>query len=215
MIISDKKEVIFVHIPRTGGTIVSKKICESIGVKKWRQFIGEPREVAKGEGKLNYKRRAKIAKHAKPKKIKRAVGKEKWKSYFKFTFVRNPWSRTVSTYLKAIKEAPNTLKKVLPIKTMFRVLIRAKYDIMKMGTTQQVEWVYNKEEKKYLDFIGKYENIESDFELICNKINIKANLDEEFDATKNVNYKHFYDNRTKNIVAEVNSKDVKKFGYDF
>ena len=72
MILSDKK-LIFVHIPRTGGTIIEKSMTNKFTEKH------------------NYH------KHFSAYDYKWAYPEE-WESYFKFGFVRNPFDRFISLY---------------------------------------------------------------------------------------------------------------------
>ena len=70
MIIKNKK-LLFVHIPRTAGTAIEKSLS-----------------VPRGK--------AVMAQH---KTFKEYLDKQSFNSYFKFSFVRNPWDRIVSWYL--------------------------------------------------------------------------------------------------------------------
>jgi hypothetical protein len=72
--ISHKHKLIFVHLPRTGGTAIESVICG----KSW--------------GKIDKK-----TKHV-DWKVAKKIYKKEWDGYLKFGVVRNPWDLMVSLY---------------------------------------------------------------------------------------------------------------------
>jgi len=75
--VSDEHKVVFVHIPRTGGTSIEK----SFG------FFYRGKNIKEN-----------IEKHLSSKQILKSIGINKWNKYFKFSFVRNPWDYMVSIF---------------------------------------------------------------------------------------------------------------------
>lgn len=119
-------------------------------------------------------------------------------NYFKFTFVRNPWSRLVSAYLNKFVEAPS-LKGHIFVPDNAREVIAAAYqgmnlqpDFQKMITFRQfVEYVSKTSNQQldghwkpqYLflgnhkfDFIGHLENLGNDFETLKDKLNLSMSV---------------------------------------
>ena len=88
MIISRKHKFIFVHIPKVGGTSIKKCLLPFYDRKK------ELEKIPKGLRSSNVIAR----KHAYASVLLQALGKNIWRSYFKFAFVRNPWDWVVSIY---------------------------------------------------------------------------------------------------------------------
>jgi hypothetical protein len=220
MIISHDKKFIFIHIPRTGGTVISKSICKSMGIDNWKSFIGEPKRLSPYDHPLEpegFDRGWKRGyKHFTAKEAKKRVGKNMWKSYFKFTFVRNPWDRTISMYLKKRKECPKLVKKLWPKnKTIFNFLVQARYGIMDKESHQQLDSLEFENGSLDIDFVGKYENIKKDFGRVCSEIGVNASLVGEHDATQHRNYKNYYNKTTKKIILEKNKDDIEYFEYSF
>ena len=123
---------------------------------------------------------------------------EEFESYFKFTFVRNPWDRLVSAY---------------------------QYSKRFGNTTDFKEWVVNIDPNhkygpqydfvKGSDFIGKFENLQEDFNIVCDKIGIPQQQLPHKNATKHKHYTEYYDDETRQIVAEKYAKDIEYFNYEF
>jgi len=220
MIVSHKKKFIFVHIPRTGGTIISKNICKSMGINNWKSFIGEPKIISPKKHKLEpkkFERKEKEGyKHATAKEIKSRVDSKIWESYFKFSFVRNPWDRTVSMYFKKRKESPNSLKALWPKrKIIFTLMLITRYKILDSEPHQQVESLETDDGPIDLDFIGKYEKLEDDYKKVCEKLGLDSDIKGTHDKTNRRGYEEYYNRITKNIIYEKKKRDCEKFGYSF
>ena len=219
MIISDENEFIFVHIPRTAGTRISKSLCEEMRVENWKQHIGEPTEVARRHETVADDYPGSIyegKKHIEAKDLKLLVGEKKWESYFTFAFVRNPWDRAVSTYMHRRKVASGPVRALWPTsKHLFRWLLKGKYKLLGANSAQQIDYVADDNGELLVDFVGRFERLAEDFDSVCEKIGLRASLGEKYDPTKRAGYQEYYDEVSKQIIYDVKRDDVEKFGYRF
>jgi hypothetical protein len=74
----------------------------------------------------------------------------------------------------------------------------------------------DKKDNPIVDFIGRYENLQEDFNNICNAIGITpVELLHKNKSKRPRNYRKLYNNTTKKIVAKVFAKDIELFKYTF
>ncbi len=76
MFYSDQKPLVFIHIPRTGGTSLTQA---------WGTLPYISKDVA-------------VYKHATAPQIKALIGKRLWNQAFRFTIIRDPWEILVSLW---------------------------------------------------------------------------------------------------------------------
>jgi hypothetical protein len=69
--------------------------------------------------------------------------------------------------------------------------------------------------KRYLSFVGKLENIQEDWKRLCNIIQIPYKPMVHAKKRVNTPYFSFYDEETKNIVANWYKRDLEFFNYKF
>ena len=151
---------------------------------------------------------------------------EKFRRYFKFTVVRNPWDRLVSAYFylrqdRGHETTKKWVKKNLRGYEKFNDFVlslkkdKVRRDILSWTHfLPQHKWISDSEGNILVDFVAKIENLEIDFHKIkeCTKIN--DNL-ERINKSEKKGYKNYYSEETAKIVQRVYKKDVKYLGYSY
>ena len=135
-----------------------------------------------------------------------------WGRYFKFTFVRNPWDMLVSLYKYFQHNKTLSLPRDGGPEFKSFLLNRIRESSPSVVTHSIY---YTEGEDVLVDFIGKFENLQEDFNIICDKIGIPHQKLPHKNATKHKHYTEYYDAETKQIVAEKYAKDIEMFGYEF
>ena len=76
--------------------------------------------------------------------------------------------------------------------------------------------IVNSNNEINVDFIGRYENLNKDFQKICSELSIKPDLKYYNKSDKiKLNYKDYYNQKSIDIVYKVYQEDIKRFNYDF
>jgi len=125
--------------------------------------------------------------------------------YFKFAFTRNPWHRIVSAWKFAFAGGRIKHYGKVPFHKFIKKYLDA-WLCVEMNTLDFCDGCY---------FIGKFENLQEDFNTICDKIGIPRRQLPHKNPTKHKHYTKYYDDETKQIVAEKYVKDIEYFGYKF
>ena len=146
----------------------------------------------------------------------------KFRDYFKFCFVRNPWDRLVSGYfyLRFGAGVENRTGSEEDI---------AKYDDFASFVSgwltddnvrsslhfgPQYPFICDGGKRVRMDFVGRLENIAVDFGTVCNHLNIQAEL-QRLNSSDHRHYSEYYTAELRELVASVYAEDIAMFGYHF
>lgn len=181
-------------------------------------------------------------KHIPPAALRALLGPKIWEGYFVFCFVRNPWDWFVSQYFWNQEPPPLSRKRLFlhPVRTFRRYRrkvekrkrlreletfteedIRDTYDLLRRyrgrydaDSLFQQTYVYDAGGEKLVDFVGRFEQIETDFEKAVEQIGIDASLPHR-NTTDHRDYRSYYTPETAELIGELYRADVETFGYSF
>jgi chondroitin 4-sulfotransferase 11 len=188
--ISDKHRVAFIHIPKCAGTSIETYL------RNFEFYI-----------KGHY--------HTTHRKL---LENDKYKNYYKFSFVRNPYDKMVSEFkwytdqsnewnLRHCREYYRDVD--------FKTFVN-KFLTLHPGDSYHLYSQYSiLTPLKGIDFIGRLENLQEHFDIICDKIGIPQQQLPHENKSNHKHYTEYYDDETKEIVAEKYKKDIEYFGYKF
>ena len=213
--VSHKHKFIFLHIPKCAGTSIGETL-NSYFDEYWN-YSGF---------KIHHD----------------DLTKKMLKEYFVFSIVRNPWDRLFSQYKfrpwlncdpfedtaynleekfesaynKSVRNIPEHINPKLD-----NAFNRANWFDEFVHIPSQVEFLngkYNDNMKKisYIDYIGRFEDLDNSWKYICEKLNIpEITLPHKNVSEGEKDYKKIYTDETKAYVAEKYSDDIKLFNYEF
>lgn len=211
-----KYKCIFVGVPKTGSTSIGKIIgypptphSDILEIEK-KLKTNFPFDNFRGHRYIN-----RVYQKIVPKKKIEKNGENIFQSYFKFGFVRNPWSRTVSLYLR---NEGLQLKDKMSFEE-FVDWIEYSSDTCKFPSQKrnQLDWFTNKEGKVLVNYIGQFETLKSDWEAISKKLGIKETIPHENQNSwsSKKHYSEYYNAKTKGVIQQKFSVDIEYFEYDF
>ncbi|MBE9537824.1 MAG: sulfotransferase family 2 domain-containing protein [Proteobacteria bacterium] len=190
----DTHRALFIHIPKSAGRSVVRGLFD-----------------------------VKSVEHA-PADWYQQLDPDKFDNYFKFTFVRNPWDRAVSayTYLRkggspASNEDQHWAKFVNSFKSFDDFVCRWMSDenINRNALfTPQRTFLKDIFGQVTMDYIGRFESLEQDFNSIAEKLGISAQLP-HLNQSRVESYQSFYSAESQAIIERLYADDIAEFSYVF
>lgn len=208
MRVSEAHRVLFVHVPKTGGSTLDAMIDREVA------------DARKVKGRTRHDGLASLL-EAEPSLA----------DYWSCGFVRNPWSRMVSWWAMANRfaddlEAGGTRqrKKISHVPHIWTPLVRysGTFDTFVMEGTQRVARLAVPQISlltagdRRVDFVGRIENFVPDTNVLREKLGL-APVDglPQRNPSTHGHYSQYYSDRTRERVAEVFAADIDAFGYTF
>lgn len=192
----DQYQCIFIHVPKCAGQSIRSTLFENL-----------------------------LPGHIQASTYQLVFPRSLYESYYKFTFVRNPWDRLVSAFM-FMKAGGAHQKDRLWAETNLSGFTGFD-DFIKKGlgheTVQswphfrpQADFLKGQNGKIELDFIGRFENIREDFEVVKNKLGISRDLlFVNKTKTKKEHYRSYYTDELRQITADLYADDIRSFTYEF
>lgn len=216
MLISYSHKFIFFHVAKVAGTSIREALKDySRDPDKFK--IARPPKMLGDKPNPLYEMWFNSFWHAKAREAKKHLPLEVYRDFYKFAFVRNPWDWQVSMYNFMIKEKIYEDKRSWVTFEEYLDWVAVTKKPYPMGTPKlQKDNITDKDGKVIVDFIGRYENLSQDFQSVCNRLHIQANLPHvnRSSQTKR-DYRTYYNEQTQRIVADIFQEDIQLFGYDF
>lgn len=207
MLISDSHQFVFVHIRKAAGTSL-RQILEKVALPKnnnlWYKFL------SRNGFAIDYHKYS-FRKHANLLEAERSMPEDRFKQYFKFAIVRNPWDRLVSEY-EYIKTQPthSRFKKLHAMDFAEFVAYQAK-----RPAAHQVNALRKKNGELGTDFVGKLETLEASLAVIGEKIGLSFAELPHINQVKRRDYRSYYSESLAETVASLWQRDISYFGYEF
>lgn len=195
----DKKKFIFIQIPKTASDSIAKNLLSREGIYDFKSVNKSMRfGHISIHDILKYKPEA--------------------ETYFKFCFVRNPYDRALSEYFYCKKHngcafpQPHIFQKVFP--TFLHFLIRDGLDRCPYPGHAQSQYTYIKNHDDI--YVGRFETLQTSFEIICKKIGIEPQELPHFNKTNHKHYSKYYKHPVaRKIIEQRYAEDFKHFGYRY
>ena len=227
MICHDYK-CIFVHIPKAAGMSIEHFFLDLVGLD-WENraplLLGPNSDPSKGPERLAHLYGSEYVSLG-------HISQELYDQYYKFSFVRNPWARLVSEYKFRNHHVFFTFKEFVE-----KRLPEPGHSDAYRHIVPQYDFLYTPEGKPLVDYVGKFEQLQKDFNPVAEHLNLpKSELPHVNQTKKNnqyglnwkmrrflmsfsqkeyKNYADYYDDALKQQVAKLYEKDIDTFKYTF
>ena len=198
--INHRHKLVFVHVPRTGG--------ESIEC-----FFDQKTEVEES-GRNRTKHRT-LNEY-----FDQDPGVD---AYFKFAFVRNTWDLMVSTWMFLLTH-PRVSRHFLGL-TLENFLAEEFPDQLDEVISRETNWdsalvtIIRQSQSHWiderLDFVGRFEHLDRDFEVIRARTGLRGKMLPHVNATPRKDYCSYYTPRTSSIVANRYADEIQRFGFEY
>jgi Sulfotransferase family len=212
-VISHRHKCIFVQVPKTGSTSIRAILGKAISphLNLWEiKTLMERYWLVRGGRKDRVLEGLYLTL---PKKKRMELGREQFRSYFKFGFVRNPWDRVVSLYER--KEALELRNKMSFEVFVDWIQYSSATCVHSSPHRYQLDWFVDPNGAILADFIGRFERLEEDWKFIAKKLGLSGSLPHSRLNTRARHYSEYYNNKTRAIIGEKFKVDIEHFGYQF
>jgi hypothetical protein len=145
-------------------------------------------------------------------------GEPYMESHFKFAFFRNTWDRLASCfnylrplYIRKYGSFDRCIEEVCKA-------VSANKTSEGWHFSRQTDYLFRNKVDGDLavDFIGRYENLQDDFNKVCNILNVPyTELPKTNSSKKSDEYRAVYTDYTRQLVADAYSSEIEYFGYQY
>ncbi len=215
MLISYQKRFIFVHVPKVAGSSIRDAIQRYAyrpDMYLWNRVLRKLGLRARLPASPIYS----LSTHSTAGEAKHHLPSEVFAGFFKFAFVRNPWDHLVSKYHFILKRPPHRHYEIVRTLSCFRDYVRwlEENPGEALHGALQKYFVTDHSGQMLVDFLGRYENLQDDFQTACRRVGIHATLP-HVNVSKHDDYRAYFDSETIDVVGRLFAPDIKFFGYDF
>lgn len=222
--ISHQYNFIFIHIPKCAGTSLEKAFGhfsdfegrdgqDHRTIRTVNPYI-QPFNYFKSKENLGELLRTiywKVFSATNPKSNLK-LSKNEYEDYFKFTIVRNPYTRAYSWYKNVIRDPIHRKSYNVDEGTSFEEFLQE--NIGKSALRKQSYWLKDYNGIIKMDQVIKFEDLEGGFKELCLNLGVTGlNLPHEIKG-QTEDYLNSYNENTKRLIKEFYKEDFELFGYD-
>ncbi|MFT4176261.1 MAG: sulfotransferase family 2 domain-containing protein [Luteolibacter sp.] len=212
--LSIQKKFLFIHVPKTGGNSLQNILRD----------YSEDEIVISGkhqDGIERFEVRNKsfdVRKHSTLAHYRSVLDKQLFDGLFKFATIRNPWDMMVSSYFSPHRgitewnrqQFKDHINKEKNLRKYICVPSSAGNFWKRVGLP-----FFQKPLLADIDFLIRFENIESDFKKVCEKLGIPVQNLPKRNASSRSHYADYYDDELHELVAKRFSEEIEFGKYEF
>lgn len=215
MIISPGRRYIFVHIPKTGGTALS--LALEARAQADDILIGDTPKARRRRGRLRHLTpKGRLWKHSTLADIEGVVNAADLPDWFVLTLVRNPWDRVVSYYhWLRMQRFDHPAVALAKERDMTGFLAEPwMQDSLRGG--HYASYVTGADGLEHCQLFVRIENLAEELAPFETHLGIELgpiNRNNTSDRFKD--YRHYFNNVTAELVADLAAEDISRFDYSY
>ncbi len=218
--ISHRHKCIFIHVPKCAGSSIEKALghfdlFEGRGAQDHRSIQDiKPSTGLSLVSRRNFRhlRHRYFKTHLNPAN-NYWVNRPQYEHYFKFTIIRNPWSRAYSYYRGVVRDELNYTHRRMTPEMSFSDFARKFCG--KGNLKSQLAWLRDANGKLDLDFVGRFEHLQRDFGTITENIGAKDVELPHLLNSQDDSWRKAYDSDLIEFVRNAYREEIEAFGYSF
>lgn len=144
------------------------------------------------------------------------VTAEQYEEYYKFAFVRNPWDRVLSWFLQSKRKTNPDILNSKDIHQQLEGFLQESLGGRHMRS--QLFWLKGFDGEIALDFVGRYESLNADFDSVCKRIGLEGvELPHRLKGVRGteVLYQDYYSEKARHVVDDYFGEEIELFDYAF
>ena len=209
MLLSLEKNFIFIHIPKTAGSSITRALrpwCLKPKPTQWRRLLSHlPVREAPEKASFNQ--------HDRASWLRRKLPAQLYDGAYKFAVVRNPFALVVSNY-QHLQRKTSPRRRRQAQRWDFKAFLRYLERKNRLARVDQTSWISDRDGKLIIDEVLRFETLAEQFTVLAERLGLPGELPRS-NIGAPVDYRAFYDDEAKAIVRRLYVRDFERFGYDF
>ena len=202
MPISYKHKAIFVHIPKTAGTSIER----AMDIKALDKEAYRHRDEFMIDG-VKYA----LQHYTAEMLMQEDKVSPYWDSYFKFAFVRHPYTRVLSEYFWVKGKKNQGLEFD---RHDFKDHLKSYYANLNTDhKLSQTQYLYSSSGTLLVNRVFKFEQIKTSFRVLSNRLKLKSELEHAQKSSNSTSYTSKLDSVDKDFIYKLYKKDFENFNY--